>query len=59
MIVHYIWLVLVTNVPLNETVNNCVSDLHKKNLYKRENQQKRPFQTSRIATSKSSLLPTL
>ena len=24
---------LFTNIPLNETINNCVSDLHNKNLY--------------------------
>ena len=35
---------LFINIPLNETINNCVSDLHNKNLYK-ETQQKRPFQT--------------
>ena len=24
---------LFTNIPLNETINNCVSDLHNKTLY--------------------------
>ena len=38
---------LFTNIPLNETINNCVSDLHNKNLYNGKTQQKRPFQTSR------------
>ena len=27
---------LFTNIALNETINNCVSDLHNKNLYNRK-----------------------
>ena len=38
---------LFTNIPLNETMNNCVSDLHKKNLYNGKlSKRERPFQTS-------------
>ena len=39
---------LFTNIPLNETIDNCVSDFHNKNLFTMKNSAKeRPFQTSR------------
>ena len=37
---------LFTNILLNETINNCVSDLHNKSLYNGK-LRKRRFHTSR------------
>ena len=37
---------LFANIPLNEKINNCVSDLHIKNLYN-EKLSKSPFEISR------------
>ena len=30
---------LFTNIPLKETIHNCVSNLHNKNLFQQETQQ--------------------
>ena len=42
---------LFTNIPLNETINNCVSDLHNKNLYNGKLSKKDLFKLPETATS--------
>ena len=44
---------LFTNIPLNETVNNCVSDLHNKFLYNGKLSKRALFKLLETATSKS------
>ena len=45
---------LFTNIPLNETINNCVSDLHSKNLYHGKLSKRDLFKLLETTTSKSS-----
>ena len=45
---------LFTNIPLNEANNNCVSDLHNKNLYNGKLSKRDLFKLLETATSKSS-----
>ena len=45
---------LFTNVPLNETTNNCVSVLHKKNLYNGKLSKRDLFKLLETATSEFS-----
>ena len=47
---------LFTNIPLNETINNCVSDLHNKNLYSGKLSKRDFFKLPETATSKSSFI---
>ena len=47
---------LFTNIPLNETINNCVSDLHNKNLYSGKLSKRDFFKLLERATSKSSFI---
>ena len=47
---------LFTNIPLNETINNCVSDLHNKNLYNGKLSKRDFFKLLETATSKSSFI---
>ena len=47
---------LFTNIPLNETINNWVSDLHNKNLYNRKFSKKDLFKLLETAAGKSSLI---
>ena len=47
---------LFTNIPLNETINNCVSDLHNKNLYNGKLSKRDLFKLLETATSKSSFI---
>ena len=47
---------LFTNIPLNETINNCVSDLHNKNLYNGKLSKKDLFKLLETATSESSFI---
>ena len=47
---------LLTKIPLNETINNCVSDLHSKNLYNRKLSKRDLFKLLETATSKSSFI---
>ena len=47
---------LFTNIPLNETINNCVSDLHNKNLYNGKLSKRDPFKLLETATSESSFI---
>ena len=52
---------LFINIPLNETINNCVSDFHKKNLYngatlKSLRSLKYLFNLLEAATRKSSMI---
>ena len=42
---------LFTNIPLNETINNCVSDLHNKNLYNGKLSKRDLFKLLETATS--------
>ena len=44
---------LFTNIPLNETINNCVSDLHNKNRYNEKLSKRDLFKLLETATSKS------
>ena len=44
---------LFTNIPLNETIDNCVSDLHNKNLYNEKLGKRDLFKLLEITTSKS------
>ena len=46
---------LFTNIPLNETINNFVSDLHNKNLYNRKLSKRKLFKLLETATSESSI----
>ena len=60
MIVHCIWLVhvesLFTNTPLNETINNCVSDLRNKNLHNGKLRKRDLFKLLKTATTESSFI---
>ena len=47
---------LFTNIPLNGTINNCVSDLHDKNLYSGKLSKRDLFKLLEIATSESSFI---
>ena len=47
---------LFTNIPLNETVNNRVSDLHNKNLYNEKLSKKDLFKLLESGTSESSFI---
>ena len=47
---------LVPNVPLNETINNCVSDLHKKNLHNEKLIKRDLFKLLGTAISESSFI---
>ena len=60
MVVHYVWLVLIEclfpNIPLNKTINNCVSDLHNKILYNEKLSKRDLFKLLETATSESSFI---
>ena len=43
-------------IPLNETINNCVSDLHNKNLYNGKLSKRDLFKLLEIATSEFSFI---
>ena len=45
---------LFTNTPLNERVNNCVNDLHSKNIYNGKLNKRDLFKLLETATSESS-----
>ena len=47
---------LFTNIPLSETINNCVSDLHNKNLYNGTISKRDFFKLLETATSESSFI---
>ena len=47
---------LFTNIPLNETINNCVSDLHNKNLYNGKLNKSDLFKPLETATSEHSFI---
>ena len=47
---------LFTNISLNETINNCVSDLHNENLYKGKLRKRDLFKLLEKETSKSSFI---
>ena len=47
---------LFTNIPLKETINNCVSDLHNKNLYNEKLNKSDLFKLLETATSESSFI---
>ena len=47
---------LFTNIPLKETINNCVSDLHNKNLYNGKLNKSDLFKLLKRATSESSFI---
>ena len=47
---------LFTNIPLNETINNCVGDLHNKNIYNGKLSKRDIFKLLEAATSKSSFI---
>ena len=47
---------LFTNIPLNEIINNCISDLHNKNLYNGKLSKKDLFKLLETATSESSFI---
>ena len=47
---------LFTNIPLNETINNCVSDLHNKNLYNGKLSKRDLFKLVETAASESSFI---
>ena len=47
---------LFTNIPLKETINNCVSDLHNKNLYNGKLNKSDLFKLLETATSESSFI---
>ena len=44
------------NIQLNETINNCVNDLHNKNIYNGKLNKKELFQLLETATSESSFI---
>ena len=48
--------VLFTNIPLNETINNCVCYLHNKNLYNGKVSKRDLFKLLETTTSKSSFI---
>ena len=47
---------LFTNIPLHETINNCVEDLHNKNLYNGKLNKQELFKLLETATSESSFI---
>ena len=47
---------LFTNIPLKETINNCISDLHNKNLYNGQLNKSYLFKLLETATSESSFI---
>ena len=47
---------LFTNIPLNETINNCVSDLHYNNRYNGKLSKRYLFKLLETATSESSFI---
>ena len=47
---------LFTNITLNETINNCISDLHNKNLFNQKISNKDLFKLLGTATSESSFI---
>ena len=47
---------LFTSIPLNETINNCVFDLHNKNLYNGKVSKRDLFKLLETTTSKSSFI---
>ena len=47
---------LFTNIPLKETINNCVNDLHNKNLYNGKLNKSDLFKLMETATSESSFI---
>ena len=47
---------LFTNIPLNETINNCISHLHNRNLYNGKLNKRELFKLLETATSKSSFI---
>ena len=47
---------LFTNIPLKETINNCVSDLHNKNLYNGKLNKSDLFKLLETATSEFSFI---
>ena len=46
---------IFTNIPLKETINNCVSDLHNENLYNGKLTKSDLFKFLKTATSESSI----
>ena len=44
---------LLTNIPLKEAINNCVNDLHNKNLYNEKLNKSDPFKLMETAASES------
>ena len=61
MIVPFLWQSLdvkslFTNIPLKETINNCLSDLHNKNLYNGKLRKSGLFKLFETATSESSFI---
>ena len=47
---------LFTSIPLNEAINNCVSDLHNQNLYNGKLSKRDLFKLLETATSESSFI---
>ena len=47
---------LFTNIPLYETINNCVSDLHNKNVYNGKLSKRDLFKLLETLTSESSFI---
>ena len=47
---------LFTNIPLKETINNCVNDLHNKNLYNGKLKKSDQFKLMETGTSESSFI---
>ena len=47
---------LFTNIPLKETLNNCVSDLHNKNLYNGKLNKSDLFKLLETVTGESSFI---
>ena len=47
---------LFTDIPLYETINNCVSDLQNKNLYNGKRSKRDLFKLLETATSESSFI---
>ena len=47
---------LFTNIPLNKTINNCISDLHNKNLLNGKLRKRDLFKLLEITASESSFI---
>ena len=45
-----------TNIALNETINNCISDLHNKNIYNLKFSERDLLKLLKTATKKSSFI---